>query len=432
MKIEELVGKVVESLEFTKFDPSRGQLAIHKGTGLYFVWVGTHWEEQDPKALDNFIYDALEANSVNLFAVSSYAFKEIKYQVEVWLERGGCLEMQPPVPYLVAFEDCALYYKDGAISTVENDPAHWNTTKLPIAVSDAVKQTNKVSEWLETVFHAEDKKNFDVMVGLTILRDRKFQKFAYIYGAQGTGKSTLAKIFQTILPAKEIATADDLFSKGSEGDRVRYAAHTKTVAFVNDPARASSFDVTKLNNATEHANMSFRGLYREAFEAQWLPKIFIMSNHLPAFPGFENGVDRRILPLKVINSGVKGKVNFFESSFDMQDVCWYVYSCILAAIEVLKAGEWTLSVSEESALENEEAKRHGDHVYDFMRSVVDTYTEDKPFGYVFIDYTTWCAENNIQHPKNKRHLSTALKSHGQTIKTIGNKNIVTLIIEKGN
>lgn len=183
-----------------------------------------------------------------------------------------------------------------------------------------------------TLYNPEERHKIEWAIGSIVCGDsKKIQKFLVLYGAQGTGKSTLLNIVQqlfqgyySVFDAKALATPSNQFALES-------FKTNPLVAIQHDGDLSRIEDNTRLNSLVSHEVMTVNEKHKSLYEAQFKAFLFLGSNKPVEITDARSGILRRLidvspsgnkLPLKEYGRLVK------QVSFELgaiADYCQGVY-----------------------------------------------------------------------------------------------------------
>lgn len=183
-----------------------------------------------------------------------------------------------------------------------------------------------------TLYNPKERHKIEWAIGSIVAGDSvKIQKFLVLYGAAGTGKSTLLNIVQqlfegyySVFDAKALATASNQFALES-------FKTNPLVAIQHDGDLSRIEDNTRLNSLVSHEVMTVNEKHKALYETRFRAFLFLGSNKPVEITDARSGILRRLidvspsgnkLPLREYNKLIK------QVSFELgaiADHCQNVY-----------------------------------------------------------------------------------------------------------
>lgn len=185
-----------------------------------------------------------------------------------------------------------------------------------------------------TLYNPEERHKLEWAIGSIVSGDsKKIQKFIVLYGAAGSGKSTILNIIQDlfdgyygVFDAKALATASNQFALES-------FKSNPLVAIQHDGDLSRIEDNTRLNSLVSHEVMTVNEKHKSLYEARFSAFLFLGSNKPVEITDARSGLLRRLidvspsgnkLPLKEYNKLVK------QVSFELGAIAEYCLQVYLA------------------------------------------------------------------------------------------------------
>jgi putative DNA primase/helicase len=134
--------------------------------------------------------------------------------------------------------------------------------------------------------------------GYCLTGDVRYQKFVYLWGPGGNGKSLFMETMQAMMGSYAVQARAETFvkraQKGHPEDIARMAGSRLVV--VPEISGGDKWDVDLLKEVTGNATMTARMMYKASFTFPVTFKVMSCGNHQPVFPGGVNAaVQRRLI-----------------------------------------------------------------------------------------------------------------------------------------
>lgn len=151
-------------------------------------------------------------------------------------------------------------------------------------------------ELMGTLYEPAERQKLEWAIGAIVCGDsKKIQKFEVLYGAAGTGKSTVLNIiddlfgdYVSVFNAKELASVSNAFSLES-------FASDPLVTIQHDGDLSRIEDNTKLNSVVSHETLPVNTKYGKIYNARFETFIFMGTNNPVKITDAKSGLLRRLI-----------------------------------------------------------------------------------------------------------------------------------------
>lgn len=249
------------------------------------------------------------------------------------------------------------------------------------------------------------------------------QVFFLMYGSGANGKSTFLHIINKIFGSYSVNSSFETFmerrdeSSGPRGD----VARLKGARFVSstEGPEGKAFNEPFIKSLTGGDLITARFLYGQDFEFKPCLKLFLATNHKPIIKATDNALWRRLrlIPFNAVFSGAN-RDNTLTEKLERELPAifrWCVEGCQRWQAEGLGM---PVAVERASGEYRDEMDTIGSFLNDVC-SIKDT-TETKQSTSakeLYASYATWCEENGIRHPIQRKRFKFALESKGYKVAT---------------
>ena len=163
-------------------------------------------------------------------------------------------------------------------------------------------------ELMSVLYSAEERRKIEWAVGSVINGDsKKIQKFLVLYGAAGTGKSTVLNIIQQlfegycgVFDAKALGSSNNSFALES-------FKSNPLVAIQHDGDLSRIEDNTRLNSLVSHEMMTVNEKFRSAYSNQFKSFLFMGTNKPVRITDAKSGLIRRLIDVSPTGDKVSQK-----------------------------------------------------------------------------------------------------------------------------
>lgn len=154
-------------------------------------------------------------------------------------------------------------------------------------------------ELMNTLYDPEERAKLEWAIGAIISGDaKKIQKFIVLYGAAGSGKSTVLNIIQrlfdgyyTTFEAKALTSSNNAFSTEAFKEN-------PLVAIQHDGDLSKIEDNTKLNSIVSHEEMTINEKYKPSYTSRVNCFLFMGTNKPVKITDAKSGIIRRLIDVR--------------------------------------------------------------------------------------------------------------------------------------
>lgn len=190
-----------------------------------------------------------------------------------------------------------------------NDPVckqDYSTKRLPYPL-----EKGEYPSWdalIGTLYSEEERHKIEWAIGSIVTGDAKtLQKFIVMYGAAGTGKSTILNVIQdlfdgyyTVFDAKALGSSKDQFA-------LEPFAMNPLVAIQHDGDLSRIEDNTRLNSLVSHEKMVVNAKYTKLYAANFKCFLFMGTNKPVKITDGKSGLLRRLIDVHPTGDKIDGR-----------------------------------------------------------------------------------------------------------------------------
>ena len=275
--------------------------------------------------------------------------------------------------------------------------------RLPYALEKG--DISAYDKLISTLYTEEERHKLEWAIGSIITGESKFlQKFIVLYGAAGTGKSTILNIIQqlfegfyTVFDAKALGSANASFA-------LEPFKTNPLVAIQHDGDLSKIEDNTRLNSLVSHELMTVNEKHKAQYTNQFKCFLFMGTNRPVKITDAKSGLIRRLID--VSPSGNKLNVNEYrrlikQIDFELGAIAWH---CKEVYLENPGAYDKYVPTSMLGASN------------DFYNFVFDSYyifkkEDGTTLKAAWEMYKTYCDDAKVAYPLSQRAFKEELKNY---------------------
>ena len=258
---------------------------------------------------------------------------------------------------------------------------------------------------MSTLYSKEERHKIEWAIGSIITGDsKKIQKFIVLYGAAGTGKSTVLNIIQqlfdgyySVFDAKALGSSSSAFALES-------FKTNPLVAIQHDGDLSKIEDNTRLNSLVSHELMTVNEKFKSTYSSRFKAFLFMGTNRPVKITDAKSGLIRRLID--VSPSGNKLTVREYRQAvkqieFELGAIAWHCRDVYL-----------------------EDPGKYDDYIpismlgasNDFYNYVLDSYhifskQEGVTLKQAWELYRNYCDEAKVPYPQSQRIFKEELKNY---------------------
>lgn len=167
------------------------------------------------------------------------------------------------------------------------------TTRLPYPIKE--QETPSYDRLMDVLYSPEEREKLEWAIGAIISGDSKeIQKFIVLYGAPGTGKSTILNIIQEMFPCYySVFDARSIGSDGSFG--LESLKDNPLIGIQHDGDLSRIEDNTKLNSIIAHEKMVVNEKFKSIYTTRFCSFLMMGTNKPVRITDAKSGLIRRLI-----------------------------------------------------------------------------------------------------------------------------------------
>ena len=305
-------------------------------------------------------------------------------------------ESYHPLDEAIAFSNTPLSRETYASKTV------------PYALNPG--STDAYDELMSVLYSEEERKKIEWAIGSIVAGEGKYiQKFIVLYGAPGTGKSTVLNIIQkmfdgyyAVIDAKAIGSVNSVFA-------LEVFRTNPLVAIQHDTDLSKIEDNTRLNSIVSHELMTVNEKFKSTYTSRFNSFLFLGTNKPVKITDAKSGVIRRLIDVSPTGNkvpGAKYKQLISQINFELGAIAWH---CKEVYLNDPGAYDDYIPTSMMSASN------------DFYNFILDYYDKYKREDHTTLQdswesYCLYCDKARVPYPFSQRIFKEELKNYFKEFK----------------
>ena len=266
-------------------------------------------------------------------------------------------------------------------------------------------ETPAYDKLMSTLYSEEERKKIEWAIGSIVSGDsKKIQKFIVLYGAPGTGKSTILDIIQQLFEG--YYSVFDARALGSSSNSFALEAFkcNPLVAIQHDGDLSKIEDNTRLNSLVSHELMTVNEKFKSAYTSQFKCFLFMGTNKPVKITDSKSGILRRLIDV----SPTGNKLNIREYRALVKQISFELGGIACHCRDVYL--DDTHAYDDYIPLEMLGASN------DFYNFVIDSYHVFKKEDGTTLKaawemYKNYCEDANVSYPYSQRIFKEELKNY---------------------
>lgn len=258
---------------------------------------------------------------------------------------------------------------------------------------------------ISTLYSPEERRKIEWAIGAIVSGDsKKIQKFMVMYGAAGTGKSTILNIIQqlfegyySVFDAKALGSSNNSFA-------LEAFKTNPLVAIQHDGDLSRIEDNTRLNSLVSHELMTVNEKFKATYSSRFKCFLFMGTNKPVKITDAKSGLIRRLIDVHPTGN----KLNTKEYKSAVKQIAFELggIACHCRDVYLADPGAYDdyIPVAMLGASN------------DFYNFVIDSYhifkkEDGTSLKAAWEMYNTYCEEAKVSYPYNKRNFKEELKNY---------------------
>lgn len=258
---------------------------------------------------------------------------------------------------------------------------------------------------MSTIYSPEERHKIEWAIGSVVTGDsKKIQKFMVLYGAAGTGKSTVLDIIQQLFEGYYSVFDAKALGSSSNSFALEAFKNNPLVAIQHDGDLSRIEDNTRLNSLVSHELMTVNEKFKSTYQSRFKCFLFMGTNNPVKITDGKSGLLRRLID--VSPSGKKLSVKDYKATIKQIPFELGAIACHCRDVYLEDPGFYDnyIPISMMGATN------------DFYNYMIDNYhvflKEDATtLKAAWEMYKTYCEEAKVPYPLPKKNFKEELKSY---------------------
>ena len=393
-------NNIIEIVPKFKVYPKSTDLMI-RGGDFYAVWL------EDKKIWSTNEDDALAIIDSEIYRVAEKAKKENpEYTVipkYTWDSTSGAIDSWHKYCQKQKRDSFEMLDENIIFSNTDVKKEDYASKKLSYPLEPG--NIDAYEKLISTLYSPEERRKLEWAIGAIVTGDSKnIQKFLVLYGAAGTGKSTILNIIQqlfegyySVFDAKALGSANNSFALES-------FKTNPLVAIQHDGDLSRIEDNTRLNSLVSHELMTVNEKFKSTYANRFKCFLFMGTNKPVKITDGKSGLIRRLIDVHPTGNKVSSKEYKTLTNQIKFELGAIAYHCMEVYKENPGAYDHYIPTSMMSASN------------DFYNFVLDSYHIFKREDGVTLKsawemYKTYCDEAKVGYPFSQRAFKEELKNY---------------------
>ena len=383
-----------------KLYPKSQDLMI-RGGDFYAVWmedIGL-WSTNEDDALaiiDSELYKASE----------EYKKKHPDTNVNVlytWDSSSGSIDLWHKYCQKQKRDSFEMLDESLMFSNTEITKKDYASKRLPYALEKgSIEAYDKL---ISTLYSPEERHKIEWSIGSIVSGDSKhIQKFVVLYGAAGTGKSTILNIIQKLFDGYYSVFDAKALGSSSNSFALEAFKTNPLVAIQHDGDLSRIEDNTRLNSLVSHELMTVNEKFKSTYANRFKCFLFMGTNKPVKITDAKSGLIRRLIDITPTGNKLgitEYKQIIKQIDFELGAIAWHCREVYLANPDYYNDYIPTAMMGASN---------------DFYNFIIDSYLVFKKENGVSLKaawemYKNYCNDANVAYPFSQRIFKEELKNY---------------------
>lgn len=385
---------------YPKFIIKKSKDLMIRGGDFYAIWIEERgmWSTDEQDALQ-----LIDKEIKKKYEETKKDSEDIVHALYMWDSGSGMIDSWHK--YCQKQMRDSFHQLDDKLifSNVETKKTDYATKKLPYPLESG--EIASYDKLMSVLYSPEERMKIEWAIGAIVSGDsKKIQKFLVLYGAAGTGKSTVLNIVQqlfdgyySVFDAKALGSASNSFA-------LEAFKSNPLVAIQHDGDLSKIEDNTRLNSLVSHELMTVNEKFKSTYATQFNAFLFMGTNKPVKITDGKSGLLRRLIDVSPTGDKLPSK----EYKTIMKRIPFELGAIADHCLQVYKANPG----------------RYDDYIpmnmlgasNDFYNFVLDAYPVFKREDGVSLKsawemYKTYCEEAKVPYPYSQRLFKEELRNY---------------------
>lgn len=386
---------------YPEFEVSRSKDLMIRGKNFYAVWDEriSMWNTDETAIrdiVDNMIFEYVDKHYNNTRGIQLQLLKN--FSSNKWTEWQKYCKSLPDNYHEL---DTEIIFSNSKLSK-----RSYVTRTLDYPLEDGPRDAYE--EIISTLYSEEERRKLEWAIGAVISGESKsIQKFIVLYGAPGSGKSTMLNIIQKLFKGYYSVFESKALASNSNAFALEAFRSNPLIAIQHDGDLSRIEDNTKLNSIVSHEEMMVNEKFKAAYPIKLNSFLFMGTNKPVKITDAKSGLVRRLID--VVPTGDKIKRSRYDKLMKQIDfeLSGIAYHCLEVFNEL---GPTYYDAYYPTAMFGAT-----NDIFNFIEDNFDFFERESeegiPLKIVWNRYKDYCEEAKIPYPMSMRIFKNELKDY---------------------
>lgn len=276
---------------YPEFKAKRSKDLMIRGKSFYAVWdeEAGYWSRDEyevQRLVDKMIYQYVDEHTFDC---------PVDMKLMVDFSTNSWTEWQK---YCKSLAD-NYYELDTNIKFTNSEIKKSDYVSHSLPYSMINQETPAYEELISTLYDESERRKIEWAIGAIIKGDSKsIQKFVVLYGAPGSGKSTILNIIQMMFPGYYSIFDSKALTKVSNAFALEAFRTNPLIAIEHDGDLSRIEDNTKLNSIVSHEEMMVNEKFKSTYMSKFNSFLFMGTNKPVKITDAKSGILRRLIDVQ--------------------------------------------------------------------------------------------------------------------------------------
>lgn len=277
---------------YPRFVIKRSSDLMIRGSDFYAIWVEERglWSTDEQDALQ------LIDRELDKFADEYRAQHDEEYVkvLYMWDAESGMIDAWHRYCQKQMRDNFHMLDEELIFSNTETSKKDYASKKLNYPLEAG--ETPAYEKLISTLYSPEERHKLEWAIGAVVSGESKrIQKFLVLYGAAGTGKSTILNIVQQLFEGYYSVFDAKALGSSSNSFALEAFKTNPLVAIQHDGDLSKIEDNTRLNSLVSHELMTVNEKFKSAYSSRFISFLFMGTNKPVKITDAKSGLIRRLI-----------------------------------------------------------------------------------------------------------------------------------------